>query len=320
MINVVRKFELNLKNVAGLIQKSQYCQTSIDDTGEFRVLNLKGLRSQRAARRQFKKAEVMPPRSKSMPVDQDWGNVWPGPKTFHPASVPLPLRQGFVPKGQAPPGKFGNAELMKIPNFLHLTPPVIKRQCEALKQFCTQWPKGLESEEKQNKHFPVTVISSDYCHSGPTIRNPLGRIVTLKVKLSDLPLDKHARDKFLRLVGDRHDPDTDILTLVVDRCPLRKQNYDYGMYLLTALFHESWVTEPWEADKSEADMEYYDWQNNASRKSVIAIHNFGQDKIEESLIPNIVSYSEAVSNIMNHGENDASILKYKEEVKKMFNL
>lgn len=52
---------------------------------------------------------------------------------------------------------------------------------EALKQFCTQWPKGLESEEKQNKHFPVTVISSDYCHSGPTIRNPLGRIVTLKV-------------------------------------------------------------------------------------------------------------------------------------------
>lgn len=49
-------------------------------------------------------------------------------------------------------------------------------------------------------------------------------------------------------------------------------------------------------------MEYYDWQNNASRKSVIAIHNFGQDKIEESLIPNIVSYSEAVSNIMNHGK------------------
>lgn len=52
---------------------------------------------------------------------------------------------------------------------------------EALKQFCTAWPKGLESEEKQNKHFPVTVISSDYCHSSPSIRNPLARIVTLKV-------------------------------------------------------------------------------------------------------------------------------------------
>lgn len=37
MINVVRKFELNLKNVAGLIQKSQYCQTSIDDTGNCEV-------------------------------------------------------------------------------------------------------------------------------------------------------------------------------------------------------------------------------------------------------------------------------------------
>jgi small subunit ribosomal protein S35 len=32
-----------------------------------------------------------------------------------------------------PPGKFANAELMKIPNFLHLTPPAIERQCQALK-------------------------------------------------------------------------------------------------------------------------------------------------------------------------------------------
>lgn len=61
------------------------------------------------------------------------------------------------------------------------------------------------------------------------------------MKLSDLPLDKHARDKFLRLVGERHDPETDIFTLVIDRCPVKVQNYDYGMYLITALFHEAWV-------------------------------------------------------------------------------
>lgn len=115
-----------------------------------------------------------------MSVDQDWGSVWPGPRSFHPATVPLPIYQGFVEKG-ASPSKYANAELMKIPNFLHLTPPVIKRQCEALKQFCTPWPTGLETSEKQEKHFPLELIYSDYCHSSPTIRDPLSRIVTLKV-------------------------------------------------------------------------------------------------------------------------------------------
>jgi small subunit ribosomal protein S35 len=31
------------------------------------------------------------------------------------------------------PEKYGNVELMKIPNFLHLTPPHIKKHCEVLK-------------------------------------------------------------------------------------------------------------------------------------------------------------------------------------------
>lgn len=175
-----------------------------------------------------------------MPVDQDWGNVWPGPRSFHPATVPLPVRQGYVKK-DATPGKFGNAELMKIPNFLHLTPPVIKRQCEALKQFCTPWPRGLETDEKCEEHFPLEIATSNYCHSSPTIRDPSARIVTIKVNLTKLPLDKHARDKFLRLVGDRYNEKTNIVTIVTDRCPLQNQNYDYAMYLLTALFHESWV-------------------------------------------------------------------------------
>lgn len=175
-----------------------------------------------------------------MPVDQDWGSVWPAPRSFHPATVPLPLHQGAVEK-RAPPGKFANAELMKIPNFLHLTPPVIKRQCEALKMFCTKWPQALDTDEKCVKHFPLEIASSDYCHSSPTIRDPLARIVTLKIKLSSLELDEHAKDKLRRLVDERYDEKTDIITIVTDRCPTKKQNYDYAMYLLTALFHESWV-------------------------------------------------------------------------------
>lgn len=208
---------------------------------EFKVLNLKHVKGQVAQRRILKKAEVLPPRSNQMPVDQDWGNIWPGPRSFHPATVPLPVRQGYIEKGVSP-GKYGNAELMKIPNFLHLTPPVIKKQCEALKKFCTPWPKALDSDEKCDQHFPFEVTTSDYCHSSPTIRDPLARIVTVRFALSSLKLGSKAKDKFLRLVGDRYDSETDMVTIVTDRCPLRKQNYDYALYLATALYHESLVS------------------------------------------------------------------------------
>lgn len=262
---------------------------------------------------------------------QYWGNVWPGPKTFHPSSVPLPLRQGYVPKGQAPPGKKANAELMKIPNFLHLTPPAIKTQCEAIKQFCTEWPKALNSEEAIEKHYPLEVITSDYCHASPTIRNPLARIVNLRVKLSTLNLDKHARDKFLRLVGDRYDEKTDLVTFIADRCPMRKQNLDYANYLLTASYHESWNVEGWEAEKTEEDMEYYEWENNQSKRSVVdwflrcngeekALTDADYKSFDISQVPNAGDYKEAVSSVMNDGESDATMTKYGTAVRKLLGL
>lgn len=61
------------------------------------------------------------------------------------------------------------------------------------------------------------------------------------MKLKNLELDEHAKDKFLRLVGDRYDPKTDYVTITTDSCPLKKQNYDYAQYLITALLFESWV-------------------------------------------------------------------------------
>ena len=39
---------------------------------------------------------------------------------------------------------------------------------------------------------------------------------SFQVKLASLSLDYHARDKLLRLVGDRYNPDTDVLTLTTD--------------------------------------------------------------------------------------------------------
>lgn len=232
---------------------------------------------------------------------------------------------------QAPPGKKANAELMKIPNFLHLTPPVIKTQCEAIKQFCTEWPKLLHSEEALEKHYPLEIITSDYCHASPSIRNPLARIVTLRIKLSTLNLDKHSRDKFIRLVGDRYDKDTDLVTITADRCPVRKQNLDYVHYLLTACYHESWNFEEWEKEKTEEDMEYYDWDNNASKRSLVDwyLHSNNETKslsheeykqFDISTIPNGESYKNAVSSYYNDGESEVTVKNYANVVRKLLGL
>ncbi|KAK9500441.1 hypothetical protein O3M35_001706 [Rhynocoris fuscipes] len=280
-----------------------------DEEG-FRVLDLKKSKRTTSQRRRQVSIPVMPPRESKMLPDQIWSDVWPGPRTFHPASVPLPLRQGINKLG-APPSKWANAELMKIPNFLHLTPPAVKKHCDALKMFCTKWPKGLETDEQMRKHFPLEVITMDYCYSSPSIRNPMARIVTIKFPLSCLEFDKHSRDKFLRLVGDRYDADTDIVTIVTDKCPLKKQNYEYALYLLTALYHESWITEPWESEKSEADLEYYDWDNSISKENIIALLKLTNEEPNLSS-PKVNAYKTAVINLFDEGENDYNLSKYKE--------
>lgn len=304
------------RRTAPLIQQKVRCFSTAADDEEFRVLNLRPHKGRQfAERRKIKKPETLPPRFRQMSPEQDWGAVWPGPRTFHPATVPLPVRQGFTEGGKAPPGKFANAELMKIPNFLHLTPPVVRRQCEALKRFCTQWPRGLENEEKIERNFPLRVISTDYCLSSPSIRMPLARIVSLKLKLATLKLDEHARDKFLRLVKERYNPDTDELTIVTDRCPLRKQNYDYALYLLTALCHESRSVEVWEQAKSVADMEFYDWTRNRSAETSREIVNWngGDAKPPQK-------YVTAVERLMNEGENSQNLQQYRNAVLELLNL
>ncbi|VVC90760.1 unnamed protein product [Leptidea sinapis] len=301
-----------------------------EDEEEFRVLDILK-KKDKHQRRVARPMKVPADRAEKMPTDQNWGNVWPGPRSFHPSSVPLPIRQGYVPKGQVPPGKKANAELMKIPNFLHLTPPVIKMQCEAIKKFCTEWPKMLNSEQAIEQHYPVEVITSDYCHASPTIRNPLARIVTLRVKLSSLELDKHAKDKFLRLVGDRYDKETDLVTFTADRCPMRKQNLDYVNYLLTATFHESWAVEDWEKQKSEEDMEYYNWDNNKSKRNLIDwyLKVKNEDRLltddeyksfDVSEIPHAIEYKETVSDLFNVGENKETLSRYDTVVRKLLGL
>uniref|UniRef100_A0A8C6ADM5 28S ribosomal protein S35, mitochondrial-like n=1 Tax=Marmota marmota marmota TaxID=9994 RepID=A0A8C6ADM5_MARMA len=259
--------------------------------------------------------KALPPRTEKMAVDQDWPSVYPVAAPFKPSTVPLPIRMGYPVNKGVPMAKEGNLELLKIPNFLHLTPVAIKKH------------SALDSDEKCEKHFPIEIDTADYVSSGPSIRNPKARVVTLRVKLSSLNLDDHAKKKLIKLVGERYCKTTDVLTIKTDRCPLKRQNYDYAMYLLTVLYHESWKTEEWEKNKTEADMEEYIWKNSASEKNILetllqikAAENTEVNKEELLGTKEVEDYQKYVVTLKNEGENEISLSQYKESVKRILNL
>jgi small subunit ribosomal protein S35 len=126
----------------------------------------------------------------------------------------------------------GNLELLKIPNFLHLTPEHIRRHCEAIKrefleifqvirvylEFFTTFPEELKKDKSLiHKHLPVKISYSDFVHQGTSIRDMRARVITIRLKVSNLELDEHAKDKLRRLAGDRYDDKSDMLTIVTDR-------------------------------------------------------------------------------------------------------
>ncbi|MEQ2302941.1 28S ribosomal protein S35, mitochondrial [Ameca splendens] len=269
------------------------------------------------------------PRTEKMPLDQDWTSVYPSATSFKSNAVPLPVRMGYPVKRGVPPEKKGNLELLKIPNFLHLTPAAIKKHCEALKPFCTEWPSALDTDAKCDEHFPIKVESTDYVCAGPSVRNPSARIVHLKVKLSRFNLDDHARKKMLKLVGERYCKDSDILSITTDSCPLRQQNYEYAKYLLTVLYHESWKIEAWEAEKTAADMEEYSWEDSLSQKNMLdtllrmKVAGEGEDaEVRKQLLEreDVQDYKDSVVRLKNEGASESSMLQYKEAVRKVFNV
>ncbi|XP_033888268.1 small ribosomal subunit protein mS35 [Acipenser ruthenus] len=271
--------------------------------------------------------EPAAPRTDKMTVDQDWSSVYPTAASFKPSTVPLPIRMGYPVKRGVPLEKKGNLELIKIPNFLHLTPAAIKKQCAALNVFCTKWPETLDSEAKCEQHFPIQVKMTDFVFAGPSVRNPKARVTTLTVKVSSLNLDDHGRKKLIKLAGERHNKETDMLTFTADRCPLRRQNYDYAMYLLTVLYHESSKHEPWEKEKTEADMEEYLWESSTSERNAVETllrmkgSEDGSAPREELLSSRpMQEYRNSVTNLKNAGESESTLLQYKQSVKNLLNL
>ncbi|KAI7697573.1 hypothetical protein SSS_02709 [Sarcoptes scabiei] len=216
---------------------------TVADGEEFPVLNILPYAKAKKENTEVQRRKRIKPRASRLAPDHDWTKVWPGPRNFHPSTVPLPLHMSYVPdeKLQPPVAKYNNPELLKIPNFLHLTPVMVKNQCEVLKKFCTKWPVALKTDEDCDEHFPLTITTNDFFFSGPSIRWPESRIVEMKLKMKNLILDDHSTDKMKRLLHDRYNAETDEITIRTESCPLRKQNLDYAEYLLTVVYFESWV-------------------------------------------------------------------------------
>lgn len=257
-------------------------------------------------------------RANRMSVDQDWTNAWPTASTFKQNAVPLPVRQGVIRSNcendGLPPTKYANAELMKIPNFLHLTKPHVKKHCAAIKQFCTPWPKELSTHEAIKKNFPISTTTSNYIYDGPSIRDDRARIVTLTIKVSDLNLDKRSKEKFIRLAEHRYNKQTDQLKIIADRCPYRRQNEDYANYLLTTLYYESKNFEDWENDICEEDRPDFVWEQSQSRE------NMRQFLAESQNATGVENYSNDLEKVFNESESPENIDGYKKSVLRILNL
>jgi len=295
---------------------------------KFEQYIIKGLKKEKKPYIDFSpKFSVTPREAWLEPYKYDWQDFWPTAATFSSSDVPLPLRQGVsrnhLENDGIPPDKFANMELMKLTNFLHLTPEHIRRQCEALRHLCTEWPTELASEDEMRRHFPVEVIQKDFVFAAKSLRDPRARVVTLRVPLTDLSLDEHARAKFLRLLGpDSFEPASGCVQLRADRCPSKQQNYDYLLYLLRALCQESRRTESWEEDMEEADWPTYRWDKSVSRQSVLQLlrnRDTGADAAspadEELLaLPQVKRYADAVTALHDQSEDEQSLREYKDAV------
>ena len=63
-----------------------------------------------------------------------------------------------------------------------------------------------------------------------------------QLPLSALKLDYHGRDKIKRLLGEKFNPKTKVISISSQRCPTRQQNFDYIQYLLAAVYTEATVS------------------------------------------------------------------------------
>ncbi|KAM7533709.1 hypothetical protein Aperf_G00000122015 [Anoplocephala perfoliata] len=237
--------------------------------------------------------------------NDDWSNVWPCENFFSPYVFPAPIRQGhsknLVENEGLPPAKYANAELLKIQNFLHLTPHHIEKHCQSLRKFLTKWPSGLKTDEDVDRHYPITIITSSFTNSSPSIRDSRARRVTIRVQMNSLGLDDRGKLKLLRLAKAygfergmaQYYSDEDVLELSSDRCPMSNQNYDYLIYVLTVLTMESRKHESWENEETGSYLDFK-WGRSQQRKRILSLLSRDVDPSKIEDVPAVKAYRAAL--------------------------
>ena len=161
---------------------------------------------------------------------------------------------------------------------------------------------------------------STYLYSGPSIRDIRTRIVTVKFQIEDFDLTDHGRDKLLRLLDNRFDPETNTVTLTVDRCPLYAQNLDYAHYLMTVLRAEAEKVDPWEHEKSRQDHSEFVFEGSSSEAAVQKLQSRLQEvkeqgeDVKELDAKSIENYRFSLNTLLNDREDDASLFEYSKSV------
>lgn len=69
-------------------------------------------------------------------------------------------------------------------------------------------------------------------------------------------------------------------------------------------------------------MEYYDWDKSKSKRSLLNLHYWPEPPKSDdySEVAHSDDYKTAVSDMINNGEDDNSVNKYKESVKQLLSL
>ncbi|EGT51338.1 hypothetical protein CAEBREN_22912 [Caenorhabditis brenneri] len=265
-----------------------------------------------------------PPRSEEMdPEKQKWSDVWPAARTFAASVVPLPVRMGSRPNPEkrAPFKKEGNLELVKIPNFLHLTPVAIQQHCEAIKKFCTPFPPELLANESSSSSIlPISVQYSTYIHQGTNIRDIRSRVVTMIVHVDSLKLSDSAMEKFIRLAGNRYDEKNRKLTIITDRCHTRKQNLDYAHYLLTVLYHEANKVEQWAEMKDRSDNLKVEFEGSSTKTKLVDLIEKAKTAGLESDEKSIEKFGEMWKTYRNSEETVEATREYGRQMKKLLGI
>uniref|UniRef100_A0A671MI12 Uncharacterized protein n=1 Tax=Sinocyclocheilus anshuiensis TaxID=1608454 RepID=A0A671MI12_9TELE len=186
-----------------------------------------------------------------------------------------------------------SSNVFQIPNFLHLTPVAIKKHCAALK-------RDLSSDCAYclTIHYSSCILNRDAVLMNQTLSLIKKRFLSLQVKLSSLNLDDHARKKMLKLSEERYCKDTDTLTTTTDRCVIR-------------IYQE----------KTCADMEEYEWEDVL--EALLRMRPLGaRAEVEEGTREQLLGqeYRDTVLRLKNDGETEENLQKYKEAVKKLFNI